>query len=36
MAAAVLCVISVGWSFISMVMGFIGLLLVAISKNDFD
>jgi hypothetical protein len=36
MAASVLCVISVGWSFISMVLGFIGLLLVAMSKDDFD
>jgi hypothetical protein len=36
MAASILCVISVGWSFISMALGFIGLLLVAISKDDFD
>ena len=36
LAASVLCVISVGWSFISMMLGFIGLLLVAISKDDFD
>ena len=36
LAASVLCVVSIGWSFMSMVLGFIGLLLVAISKDDFD
>jgi len=36
MAASVLCLISVGWMFLSMVLGFIGLLLVAVSKEDFD
>jgi hypothetical protein len=36
MATSVLCVVSVGWSFLSMVLGFIGLILVSISKDDFD
>lgn len=36
MATSVLCVVSVGWSFLSLVLGFIGLILVAISKEDFD
>jgi len=36
MAASVLCLISVGWMFLSMVLGFIGLILVSISKDDFD
>lgn len=36
MAASVLCVISIGWSFVSMVLGSMGLLLVAMSKDDFD
>lgn len=36
MAAAVLCIVSAGWSFLSLVLGFIGLVLVAISKDDFD
>ncbi len=36
LAASVLCVVSVGWSFLSMVLGFIGLILVSISKEDFD
>lgn len=36
MSIAVLCVVSVGWSFLSMVMGFIALILIAVSKEDFD
>ncbi|MBM4248703.1 MAG: zinc ribbon domain-containing protein [Euryarchaeota archaeon] len=36
MASAVLSIVSAGWSFLSMVLGFIGLILVAISKDDFD
>ena len=36
LAASVLCVVSIGWSFMSLVLGFIGLLLVSISKDDFD
>jgi hypothetical protein len=36
MATSILCVISVGWSFLSLVMGFVGLILVSISKEDFD
>ena len=36
LAASVLCVVSVGWSFLSLVLGFIGLILVSISKEDFD
>ena len=36
MAASVLCLISVGWMFLSMVLGFVGLILVSISKDDFD
>jgi len=36
LAASVLCVVSIGWTFLSMVLGFLGLLLVSISKDDFD
>jgi hypothetical protein len=36
MSTAVLCVVSLGPFFLSLIMGFLALILVSISKEDFD
>jgi DNA-directed RNA polymerase subunit RPC12/RpoP len=36
MAASILCVISMGWFYVSIFLGLIGLMLVAMTKDEFD
>ncbi len=36
LAASVLCVISIGWFYVSIFLGLIGLMLIAMTKDEFD
>jgi len=36
LAGSVFCLLSIGWFYLSMMLGFIGLILVAMTRDEFD